>query len=221
MRAAVLSIVVGLLAALHADAAVLCQQKRSGRLALRASACKPAELTVDVTQLALPDGVVTPAKLSAAARAAAGSVALDGSTSATTPTTLDSFTVAVPGPGTLLVSVAGALLVNADATTMAALTVPARVGLCDTPASDSQCAGTYSQVWVQDADDTDASSPTPGFTLTRTVAVSGAGARTFYVNGEAPATAGASVALWVDPIVGAGPVASVTFAPAALGVTKP
>ena len=112
-------------------------------------------------------------------------------------------------------------MINADATTQAALTVPARLGLCDTPASDSQCAGTYSQIWVQDADDSDANNTTTAFTLARSIAVAAAGPRVFYVNGEAPPTPGGSLTLWVDPIVGDGPVATATFVPAALTVTSP
>lgn len=203
-----LALVAILLALQQADAAVLCQQKRSGHLSLRLTACKRQELAVDVAQLV-------------GTRSAVGSVTLEGTTTATTPTALDSFTVEVPGPGTVLVTVSGMLLVNADATTMAALTVPARIGLCDTPASDSQCGGTYSQVWYQDADDTDDSNTTPAFTLARTVTVAAAGPRVFYVNGEAPPSPGASLSLWVDPIVGDGPVATATFVPATLTVTSP
>ena len=220
-RTVVFGTVVALLALQQADAAVVCQQKKSGHLLLRPTACKRAETLVDLPALAMPSGGITPANLSPGARTASGSVTLEGTTSATTPTALSSFTVQVPGPGTVLVTVAGMLMINADATTQAALTVPARIGLCDTPATDTQCAGTYTQVWYQDADDADAANATPAFTLTRTVAVAAAGPRVFYVNGEAPATPGASLSLWVDPIVGAGPVASATFVPAALTVTTP
>jgi hypothetical protein len=76
-------------------------------------------------------------------------------------------------------------------------------------------------VIVQDADDTDPTNTTPAFVLTRTVTVGAAGPRTFYVNGEAPPSPATGIALWVDPSVGAGPVASATFVPAALGLTRP
>jgi hypothetical protein len=197
------------LASAGADAAVLCQQKKSGHLLIRPAACKKAELAVDLTQFL-------------GAGTAVGSVTLEGSTGATTPTVLDSFTIQAPGPGSLLVTVSGMIQVNADATTSAAVTVPARLGLCDTSASDSQCDGTYAQVYHQDADDEDTLDTTPSFTLTRTVSVAAAGPRVFYVNGEAPPSPpGATLSLWVDPIVGAGPVASATFVPAPLQVTSP
>jgi hypothetical protein len=212
------------------DAAVLCQHKRSGRVSARAAACARSETAVDLGQLIpagsvttprLADGAVTPGKLSADARAAAGSVVLEGSTSLTSPTVLDSFTVNAPGPGTLLVTVAGMLLIDADAITGNALTVSAGIGLCDTPDSNTQCDGTYSQVWYQDADDNDPSNDTPAFTLTRTVSVAGAGPRVFYVNGEAPNSPGASLGLWKDLVVGAGPVATAVFVPGTLSVTSP
>ena len=189
-----------------------------GGLALVGPALALAAAGVSTTHLG--DGAVTTVKLAADARAAAGSVVLSGSTALTAPTVIDSITVDVPGPGTLLVTVSGMLLIDADATTAAALTVPARIGLCDTASSDAQCAGTYSQVWYQDADDANGFNATPAFTLVRTAAVAAAGARVFYLNGEAAVGTG-GLTLWQDPIVGLGPVATAMFFPGSLPVTSP
>ena len=233
----------------RADGAVLCQQKRSGRLAVRATACARSETPADLTPFVptaaangglavtgnalviapggvatghLADGAVTSAKLGPGARTAAGSVVLTGGTGATTPTKLDSFTVNVPAPGTLLVTVAGMLYIDADSTVAQSLTVAVRIGLCDTPDSDSDCGGTYSQVWSQDADDASSLNSTPAFILTRTVSVAASGPRVFYVNGEVPASpAGIALTLWQDPIVGLGPVATAMFFPGSLSVTRP
>lgn len=221
--------IVGLLALVaaladRADGAVLCQQKKSGRLAVRPAACAKSEKAADLTPFVpIADGAVTSAKLSLDARTAVGSVVLSGGTGATTPTKLDSFTVNAPAPGTLLVTVAGMLYIDADSPVIQSLTVAVRIGLCDTPDSDSDCGGTYSQVWYQDADDEPSNlNGTPAFTLTRTVSVATSGPRVFYVNGEIPPSPGAiTLTLWQDPIVGLGPVATAMFFPGSLSVTKP
>jgi hypothetical protein len=233
-----------------ARASVLCQ-KKNGVLTVRPTSCKRVESAFDLTPFLPPvgvapggglavsggsfsiapggvtgaqlaDGAVSAAKLASDARAAAGSVVLSGTTNATTPTTLDSFTVDVPAPGTLLVTVSGFLLIDADATTASALTLPGRIGLCDTADSDGQCGGTYTSVWYQDADDTDDQNATPAFTLVRTVSVGSAGQRKFYLNGEKPAdVAATSLTLWQDLPFGQGPVATAMFFPGPLTVTEP
>ncbi len=119
---------------------------------------------------------------------ATGSVILSGSTTNTTPTQLDSFTVNVPGPGTLIVQISGQYFINADAAASESLTVWGNLGLCDTTASSAACGNTYQLMYLQDAEDASPISinVTPFFTLTRIIPIASAGARIFYINGEAP-----------------------------------
>ncbi len=112
---------------------------------------------------------------------------------ATTATTLDSFTVDVPGPGMLYLQVAGNLWINADATSSDAISANARIGVCT--AADSldtaDCGpGSTDAVFYQDPDNADdillfgGTNATPGFSRTLLVEAPSAGTMTFYVNGS-------------------------------------
>ncbi|MGD2052404.1 MAG: S-layer homology domain-containing protein [Acidimicrobiia bacterium] len=110
----------------------------------------------------------------------------------TTATTLDSFTVEVPGPGTLYLQVAGNLHINADATSSDAINAYARIGVCtemdSLSATDCGPASNLA-VFYQDPDDADdiiligGNNATPGFSRTLLVEAPAAGTMTFYVNG--------------------------------------
>ncbi len=110
---------------------------------------------------------------------------------ATIATTLDSFTVEVPGPGMLYLQVAGNLWIDADATSSSAINANARIGVCT--AADSLAAadcgpGSTDAVFYQDPDNADdfifgGSNATPGFSRTLLVEATSAGTMTFYVNG--------------------------------------
>jgi hypothetical protein len=109
----------------------------------------------------------------------------------TTVTTLDSFTVEVPGPGTLYLQVAGNLFIDADATSSSAVTANARIGVCTTMDSlaEADCGpGSDVAVYYQDPDNADdfiigGPNATPGFSRTLLVEAPAAGTVTFYVNG--------------------------------------
>ena len=118
--------------------------------------------------------------------AAAGSISLTGSTISTTPETLDEFTVSAPGPGTLLVQVAGQWFLDADSTTTSSITVSANMGLCDSIDSSTDCDGTWSFYFHQDADNSESLNNTHGFTITRIVPIASQQNITFYLNGLAP-----------------------------------
>ncbi len=205
-----------------ADAAVLCKHKKTGALSIAAGVCTKKQVPVT-----LGNGLtVTDTTLSGGVPPAVGAVMLAGASTATTtnttPTTLDSFTVTAPGPGILTVTVSGFYFIDAQAPGASSITVLGDLGLCDTADTDTTCGSTYVNLWYQDADnDTDVNT-TPAFTLTRTVAVATAGARKFYLNGQA-ASPGQPIALWGTSTTdaNAGPTASVIFTPAALTVTRP
>jgi len=111
----------------------------------------------------------------------------------TTATTLDSFTVEVPGPGMLYLQVAGNLWINADATSSDAINASARIGVCTAADSlDAADCGPASgdAVFYQDPDNADdillfgGTNATPGFSRTLLVEAPAAGTMTFYVNGS-------------------------------------
>jgi len=211
-----------------AAAIVVCQ--KGTKVKLRVDACKSKETLVEPSELGVevPDAGVTAAKLAPDATAAIGSIALlnqdsGASTSSITPTTLDRFTVDVPAAGVLHVTVAGQYWLDADSSSTSALTTDAFLGLCDTVDSSADCAGTFDDYYFQDADNASSTNSTHGFTITRTVTVAGAGQRTFFVNG-AVVDVSHTLNLWgcadIDCATG-GPVATVTFVPGALNVTRP
>jgi len=205
-----------------ADAAVLCKNKKTGALTISPGVCSKKQVPVT-----LGNGLaVTDTALSAGLPPAVGAVMLAGdgtaTTTNTTPTTLDSFTVGVPGPGSLTVTVNGFYYIGAKAPGATSITVVGNLGLCDTADVDTTCGGTYVDLWYQDADNDSDVNTTPAFSLTRTVAVATAGDRTFYLNGQA-ASPGQPIALWGagPPNANAGPTASAVFTPATLTVTRP
>jgi len=118
-----------------------------------------------------------------------GQVSLFGGTNVTTPTTLDSFAVNVPGPGVLLITVSGNYWLNADATSTTSLITTCYLGLCTTANSSANCDGTYYDFYLQDADNASPTNETPTFILTRTINVGSAGTRWFYLNGQSSGVA--------------------------------
>ena len=233
MFAAFAALTVGVVAPLAmsdpaAAAIVVCQ--KGNKVKLRVDACKGKETVVEPSELGVevPDAAVTATKLAADAKAAVGSIVLlnqntGASTSSTTPVTLDRFTVDVPAAGVLHVTVAGQYWLDADASSASAITTEMFLGLCDSVDSSAECGTTFDDHFYQDADDASSSNSTHGFTITRTVAVAGAGQRTFFVNG-AVSNASHTLNLWgcadFECATG-GPVATVTFVPGALNITRP
>jgi hypothetical protein len=146
------------------------------------------------------------------ATAAAGSVTLSGSTASAVAATLDQFTVTVPGPGFLLVTVSGQWWYNADATTTSSLTTLFFMGLCDFPASSTTCGGTWIDYNYQDADNVSSTNSTHGFSITRVVPVV-AGPNVFYWNAH---NNGSGFTLFSY-----GVTATALFVPTSLTVTSP
>jgi len=144
-----------------------------------------------------------------------GSLLLVGSTNAQDPTTVESFTVDAPGPGTLLIEVMGNIWIDADASSASSLTTRVNWGICTTPNASDSCGDTYWDTHYQDADNVSSNNATPGSGRARTVEVSAAGPQTFYVNAEtlASTTVFNLYSTW----------AVVTFVPgdSALSVTSP
>ncbi len=215
-------------------AAVLCKHKKTGALAIRSARTRrqvqvgTTQLTVNDTSLDVNLPTTTATTSTSLPHPATGSTQLlsdSASTSATTATKLDSFTVQIPGAGALTVIVSGFYWLNADAAGANSLTTSFQLGLCDTEAAFDQCGGALFQPYFQDADDTSSTNATPAFTVTRTVAVGGAGTRTFYLNG---AVTNAAHTLHLrghsdgDVDDGTkGPIATAIFTPAGLTVSRP
>jgi hypothetical protein len=237
------AVVLGVtLAVSPASAAVLCKHKKTGALAIRA-ACTRKQVQVGTTQLTVNDtslDVSLPTTTSSSTTSttsttstslphpAAGSTQLlshDVATSSTTAVKLDSFTVQVPGAGTLTVTVAGFYWLDADAAGANSIHASFDLGLCDTEAAFDACGGALFEPFVHDPDNASGNNATPAFTLTRTVSVAGAGSRTFYVNG-AVSDGSHTLHLWGHNDGGIddgtkGPFATAIFTPAALTVTRP
>ncbi len=146
---------------------------------------------------------------------AAGSVnVVMSSTTSTTPVTLGQFTVTAPGPGILQVNVSGAMWLNADATSANALTAYFQLGLCTSPASAATCNGTYTEYYVQDADNTDGLNVTPAFSINGSFPIGAAGPYTFYINANSTNSSWA-LSPWGQT------VANVLFVPASLSISSP
>ena len=120
---------------------------------------------------------------------AVGMIELVGTTTSASADTIDSFTVSVPGPGTLYVQVAGDFFHNLDAGAATSLTAAYSWGICDTPNASTSCGGTYQPTFTQDADDASGTNDTPGSLRARVVSVAGSGSRTFYLNAARAASA--------------------------------
>ena len=146
---------------------------------------------------------------------AAGTVSLSlTGTTSTTPATLGQFTVTSPGSGYLMINVSGMFYINADATSANSLTAVFSLGLCTSPASSATCDFTYTDHYVQDADNVDANNQTPTVSLNSTFPTPGAGNYTFYINGN---TSNAAYELWPWEDV----KVNVLFVPNTLTITSP
>ncbi len=162
------------------------------------------------------DGSVALIDLSGDIVPSVGSTVLsNGSATIATPTTLDSFTVTVPGTGYLLVTVSGQYYFDLDALASTSITESGKIGLCTTPASEASCAGTYQFTYYQDSEDASptAVNKTEWFTLQHIIPVIGS-SYTFYVNGEATTPTGYDLFLYQNP------KATALFVPGTLTVSS-
>ena len=105
---------------------------------------------------------------------------LSFSTNSTATEELAQFQFAVPGPGTLLVTVQDNVWINADSGSSASLLTQVGFYLCQTSATNCSQA-TF--VYYEDSDNTNENNATKGFSLSIAIPVSGAGTETLYLNG--------------------------------------
>jgi hypothetical protein len=162
----------------------------------------------------IADGTIGVSDLGASARTAVGITELFGSTSSTTPATLDQFTINTPAAGVLLITVTGQFYFDLDATSSTSVMGAGYLGLCNSSDSNADCDNTWVSRYYQDADDATDNSHTEQFTIQRTFAVGMAGSYTFYLNGQATPT-GATLHLWGNA------TASAIFVQSSLSVTSP
>ncbi len=163
----------------------------------------------------IADSSIALIDLSSGAVPSAGSTILNGSTSNTAPTTIDQFTVVVPGPGVLLITVTGQFYLDLDAPASTSLIDNCALGLCESANSSVTCGSSWTTRYYQDSEDASPNpiSHTEQFILQRTITVYNSGVRTFYLNGSAGASSGASLFLSSNATV------TVLFIPKALTVT--
>jgi hypothetical protein len=116
---------------------------------------------------------------------AAGTATISGSTTSASVAELDRFTVSAPGPGVLTVMVMGSAFLDCDASSSdSRLCTNASIGICDTSASAAACGHIYQHYDAQDPDNSGDENKENWITLVRTVTVSSAGDRIFYLNGS-------------------------------------
>lgn len=122
----------------------------------------------------------------------AGQTDIAGNTTNTTPTELDSVTVMAPGPGTLVVTAFMDIFIDCDSTsTSSVICSQGAVGLCGTTASNSDCGGSYRNIWHEDPDGPALGTNQQHFvTIGRTVPVPAAGPVRIFINGQSNGTVG-------------------------------
>lgn len=169
-----------------------------------------AASAVGKTELAA--NAVGTSELLAAASAAVATIAVAGNTTGTGTETIETFTVTVPGPGYLRLTLDGTLWMNLDATTTASELEFATIGLCTATDSISGSDCGNPQSWsFQDADNATGTNHTPAVSLTRTVQVASAGTHTYYINADVAAS---TLDLWDAQV-------TALFAPDTLTIATP
>ncbi|MGD2146743.1 MAG: hypothetical protein PVH41_08620 [Anaerolineae bacterium] len=116
---------------------------------------------------------------------AAGTTTIYGSTTSNNVEQMDSFTVYVPGAGTLTLFVFGSGMLDCHATSSSSqLCTGTKLGICDTAGSSTTCGQSYRELYYEDPDDASPFNAQHWITVARTVVVSSEGPRTFYLNGQ-------------------------------------
>lgn len=122
-----------------------------------------------------------------AARPSAGSRTITWTVfSSITPSQIARFSVNAPGPGRLIVQVSGqATLVFVSPNTTGSVE-SFSIGLCDATATSApaSCDDTYQRYESVDPDNAENGNMSQTFVLERTVNITAAGARTFFLNGQ-------------------------------------
>ena len=106
-------------------------------------------------------------------------------TTSTTAAELDTVTVDVPGPGTLLVEISGQYWLDLDATSSDSVWGYVQLAICDSPdsLSETECGDSLTDARYSDPDDIENRNATPGIATSRIVSVAEAGPVTFSING--------------------------------------
>ena len=116
---------------------------------------------------------------------AAGSTTVYGTTTSADVSEMDRFTVYVPGPGTLTLMVFGSGMLDCHATSSSSrFCSGAKLGICDTAASNATCGQSYRELYYEDPDNASPFNAQHWIVVARTLLVSSEGTRTFYVNGQ-------------------------------------
>ncbi|HEX9774351.1 MAG TPA: hypothetical protein VGB83_02050 [Actinomycetota bacterium] len=186
MRRTVLQAVVGIASALVLVAVGVTS---SGAAAGDGFNCNGCIDRKDIANKAIGSGEVVdnsikPGDLAANARARVGSVVIVGTTTSTTPETIDTVEVKVPGKGTLLLLLEGTAFIDADAVDASARFARGSLGICDSADSSAACGTTY-QTWdYEDPDSTTGINALLPISRARVVSVGSKGTKTYYVNAD-------------------------------------
>lgn len=110
---------------------------------------------------------------------------LNFATTSTTAVELDTVTVDVPGPGTLLVEVGGQYWLDLDAAGANSVWGYVQLAICDSPDTlqTADCDDSLTDARYSDPDNVEERNATPGIATSRVVNVDTAGPVTFSING--------------------------------------
>lgn len=110
---------------------------------------------------------------------------LSFATTSVTPVELDTVTVDVPGPGTLLVEIDGQYWLDLDAPAANSVWGYVQLAICDAPdtLADTDCGGSFTDARYSDPDNVESKNATPGIATSRVVNVDTAGPVSFSING--------------------------------------
>lgn len=110
---------------------------------------------------------------------------LNFSTTSTTPVELQTISVDVPGPGTLLIEIDGQYWLDLDAVSGNSVFGYVQLAICDSPATleDADCGSSVTDARYSDPDNVTALNATPGIATSRVVDVTTAGTMSFSING--------------------------------------
>lgn len=111
---------------------------------------------------------------------------LSFTTSSTAATELDTVTIDVPGPGTLLVEVDGQYWLDLDAAGANSVWGYVQLAICDVAdsLSEADCEDSLTDARYSDPDNVESRNATPGIATSRVVNIDSAGPVTFHINGR-------------------------------------
>jgi hypothetical protein len=136
----------------------------------------------NVTSDDIQDRGVLLRDLNSAAVAAAGIIRIDGATTNSTASTIDSLRVAAPGPGIVTIIVMGNAVLDCDSTSTGSRICTAYLGLCE-QGNTTNCGYSYRPYFHEDPNRSQSANPGHFVTVARTFSVQG-GSKVFYLNGQ-------------------------------------